>query len=66
MVIRKYYSNTTTQYFGCTFLDWRDMKMEEKECPKCNYSQIEKGVIRSGNAVVHIFPYNNPEVNHHQ
>ncbi|GAA0493884.1 hypothetical protein GCM10008986_20470 [Salinibacillus aidingensis] len=34
--------------------------MEEKKCPKCNNSQIEKGVIRAGNgAVVHMFPYNN-------
>ncbi len=33
--------------------------MEEKECPKCNNRQIEKGIIRSGNAVVHMFSYNN-------
>ena len=33
--------------------------MAEKICPKCNNSQIEKGMIRSGNAVVHMFPHNN-------
>lgn len=32
--------------------------MEEKECPKCNNSEIEKGEIRAGNGVVHMFPYN--------
>lgn len=32
--------------------------MEEKTCPKCKNSQIEKGMIRSGNAVVHMFPHN--------
>ncbi len=34
--------------------------MEEKECPKCNNSQIRKGIIRSGNGVVHMFSYKNP------
>lgn len=34
--------------------------MEDKECPKCNSAQIEKGMIRSGNAVVQMFSYNNP------
>lgn len=34
--------------------------MEDKTCPKCNNSQILKGMIRSGNAVVHMFPYDNP------
>ncbi|KGR84522.1 acetyltransferase [Lysinibacillus odysseyi 34hs-1 = NBRC 100172] len=33
--------------------------MKEKECPKCHNSQIEKGMIRSGNAVVQMFSYNN-------
>lgn len=33
--------------------------MEEKECPKCNNSEIEKREIRAGNGVVHMFPYNN-------
>ena len=39
--------------------EWGDLKMEVKECPKCNNSQIEKGIIRSGNAVVHMFSHNN-------
>lgn len=34
--------------------------MEEKECPKCHNSQIEKGIIRSGNAVVQMFSSHNP------
>lgn len=34
--------------------------MGEKVCPKCNNDEIEKGIIQSGNAVVHIFSYNNP------
>lgn len=33
--------------------------MEEKECPKCKSIQIKKGHIRSGNAVVHMFSFNN-------
>ncbi len=32
--------------------------MAKEECPKCNKSQIKKGTIRSGNAVVHMFPHN--------
>lgn len=32
--------------------------MEEKVCPECNNDQIKKGTIRSGNAVVHMFPHN--------
>ncbi len=34
--------------------------MEDKQCPKCNNSQIEKGMIGSGNAVVQMFSYHNP------
>jgi predicted nucleic-acid-binding Zn-ribbon protein len=34
--------------------------MEEKLCPKCNENQIEKGIIRAGIGVVHMFAYNNP------
>jgi len=34
--------------------------MEKSKCPKCNHDQIKKGIIRSGNAVVHMFPYEGP------
>lgn len=34
--------------------------MIKKECPQCNSSRIEKGIVRSGNAVIHMFPYDNP------
>lgn len=33
--------------------------MGDKFCPKCNNEQIEKGIIRAGNGVVHMFPLNN-------
>ena len=29
-----------------------------KVCPQCNSEQIEEGVIRAANAVVHMFPAN--------
>ncbi|HDX9578468.1 TPA: acetyltransferase [Bacillus pseudomycoides] len=34
--------------------------MKEKVCPKCNANEIEKGIIRAGSGVVHMFSYNNP------
>ncbi|WP_417168757.1 acetyltransferase [Terrihalobacillus insolitus] len=33
--------------------------MDEKVCPKCQSEQIEEGIIRAGNGVVHMFPANN-------
>lgn len=34
--------------------------LKGKVCPKCNGNQIEKGIIRASNGVVHMFSYNNP------
>jgi predicted nucleic-acid-binding Zn-ribbon protein len=33
--------------------------MGDQVCPKCNSEQIEKGIIRAGNSVVHMFPSSN-------